>query len=287
MVYDDSEEYNALEDTGSTEYWQNEWENEKNQKEEEEKKLSEEVQLYYTCPKCGYTSKSKEMIELRYIDEIVSKLNSSICPQCGHKGLKIINKKDYEKLDKKFNEKKKHKKIDIKKEKLIVEENIRYDVQDLMDDLTKRILNGKMSPKFFVSIFCSLSLAIAKRYSKDLPGSIDIISYRRSILKLCDSVLDYYNVKEDAENILEGYDEDIQKNKLYLAEYKYYIDDDVHSMQEFELQERIEEYKSQDKLLSENEYLRRVEQDYQERRKKLEQKSDERIQKRTMRNLSI
>ena len=242
MEYNDmeDEEYDPLKDTGSTAYWMNEWEKEKEENEEEEKKLSELVDIYVKCtnPRCGYVSKSIKKVEYRYVDEIMQKYSNSKCPICGHKGFKLISKKEFEKLDaefkKKQHEKEKKEKLDIKKKLDVINSNIRDDVEDLMEDLNSRLIDGKMSPKTFVNIFYKLSVDIAKRYTKDIPGSLDP-AYYKAILSICDIALDKYNVKEDAETILRNMDDEIEENKLYIAEYEYYINDEKYSIADYEI----------------------------------------------------
>ena len=286
MEYNDMEndEDDSLKDTGSTAYWMDEWENEKKAKEEEEKKLSELVDIYVKCtnPRCGYVSKSIKKVEFRYVDEIMQKYSNSKCPICGHKGFKLISKKEFEKLNvefkKKQHEKEKKKKLDIKKKLEVINSNIRDDVEDLMEDLNSRLIDGKMSPKTFVNIFYKLSVNIAKRYTKDIPGSLDP-SYYKSILSICDIALDKYNVKEDAETVLGKMDEEIEENKLYIAEYEYYINDEKYSIADYEMSERIKEYEKSKDNLFKQERMKEIEEEYQDRRKELAEKADKRLVK--------
>ena len=71
MDENENVEYNPL-DMGSTEYWQNEWQKEKEEKEELEKKQNEEVDLYFKCnnPKCGYVVKTREKVKLKDVEDI-------------------------------------------------------------------------------------------------------------------------------------------------------------------------------------------------------------------------
>lgn len=294
MEYNDmeDEEYDPLKDTGSTAYWMNEWEKEKEEKEEEEKKLSELVDIYVKCtnPRCGYVSKSIKKVEFRYVDEIMQKYSNSKCPICGHKGFKLISKKEFEKLDaefkKKQHEKEKKKKLDLDKMKKAINSNIRDDVEDLLKDLESRLNTGKLSPKTFVRIFCKLSVDIAKRYTKDIPGSYDT-SYNKVILEFCDGALDKYNVKEDAETVLREMDEKIEENKLYIAEYEYYINDKKDSIYKYEKSEKEKEYKNILDNLSKQEIDRKLEEEFQDRKVELAEKADKRIERRRLRELSI
>ena len=119
-----------------------------------------------------------------------------------------------------------------------------------------------------------------------MPGSLDP-SYYKKILALCDTTLDLYNVNEDAETILQSMDKDIEQNKLYLAEYEYYINDDKYSISNFEMSERIAEYENMKGNIFKQEYLKEIEEDYQERRRNLEEKADKRLERRRLRELSI
>ena len=298
MFYDeiDEESYNPLEDTGSTAYWQNEWEKEKKESEEEEKRLSEEVDLYFKCsnPKCGYVTKTKEKIQLRYVDEIIASYKKATCPACGNKGFKQIEKKEYEKLEKEYklkeNKKKSEEEIDVKKIEIGIKKNIADDVEDLLEDLSIRLLDGKMSPKSFVNIFYKLSMNITTKYYKELPGGVDASTYnyfKKIFLNLSDRTLDRYNVQEDAELILQNYDIEIEANKEYLnelydAQYGYYINDEKYSIADFEMKERIEEYDNQKNNIFKQEVERQREEEYQERKKQFEEKYEKRMKNRDL-----
>lgn len=294
MEYNDmeDEEYDPLKDTGSTAYFMKELEEENEKKKEEEKKLSELVDIYVKCtnPRCGYVSKSIKKVEYRYVDEIMQKYSNSKCPICGHKGFKLISKKEFEKLDaefkKKQHEKEKKEKLDIKKKLDVINSNIRDDVEDLMEDLNSRLIDGKMSPKTFVNIFYKLSVDIAKRYTKDIPGSLDP-SYYKAILSICDIALDKYNVKEDAETILRNMDDEIEENKLYIAEYEYYINDKKDSIYKYEKSEKEKEYKNILDNLSKQEIDRKLEEEFQDRKVELAEKAQKRDERRKLRELSI
>lgn len=294
MEYNDmeDEEYDPLKDTGSTPYLMNKLKKEKEKKEEEEKKLSELVDIYVKCtnPRCGYVAKSKEKVEFRYVDEIMRKYSNGRCRKCGHRGFKLISKKEFEKLDaefkKKQHEKEKKKKLDLDKMKKAINSNIRDDVEDLLKDLESRLNTGKLSPKSFVRIFYKLSVDIAKRYTKDIPGSLDP-SYYKDMLSFCDGVLDKYNVKEDAETVLREKDEKIEENKLYIAEYEYYINDKKDSIYKYEKSEKEKEYENILDNLSKQEIDKKVEEEFQDRRIELVEKAKERDERRRLRELSI
>lgn len=286
MLYDNidniDDEYNPLEDTGSTAYWQNEWEQEKIRKEEEEQEKIKNFKIYF-CSNCGFVFDEKKVGNT--VEEVLkNQYKPGKCPYCHKEGcFKETLEKEINELKKKLKNKKK---TEQEKKKDIIEENIKDDVEDLLQDLSTRLMKGKLSPKSFVNVFYNLSVNIAKRYSKDLPGSLDP-SYYKNILALCDTTLDLYNVNEDAETILQSMDKDIEQNKLYLAEYEYYINDDKYSISNFEMSERIAEYENMKDNIFKQEYLKEIEEDYQERRRNLEEKADKRLERRRLRELSI
>lgn len=284
MAYNEEldEEYNPLEDTGSTAYWQDVWNKEKIRKEEEEQEKIKNFKIYF-CSNCGFVFDEKKVGNT--VEEVLkNQYKPGKCPYCHKEGcFKETLEKEINELKKKLKNKKK---TEQEKKKDIIEENIKDDVEDLLQDLSTRLMKGKLSPKSFVNVFYNLSVNIAKRYSKDLPGSLDP-SYYKNILALCDTTLDLYNVNEDAETILKSMDEDIEQNKLYLAEYEYYINDDKYSIPNFEMSERIAEYDNMKDNIFKQEYLKEIEEDYQERRRNLEEKADKRLERRRLRELSI
>lgn len=256
------------------------------EKEEEEEEVKEEYQKgIFLCEKCGYiideTSKDFDKNENKKIkrDE-----NGNIlkCPNCGAigKNLKRISKEEKEKILRKRRIKKE--KEEDRKLKL-ARENIKDDMLDLLEDLRYRLENDEISIKRFIALFINLSKRIIDRNAKDI--DIDWLEYRRAIFGMADAAIDLYNVKTDAESIIEDYDENIEEDKLYIAEYKYYIEDDKFAIADYEMQERIKEYdKMQDNLFKE-ERKKALEEEYQKRRIALEKKADDRIQRRIERSL--
>jgi len=283
-------EYEPI-DMGSTEYWKNVWEKEKQEQEDEEKRLNQEVDLFFKCknPKCGYVVRTKEKIKLKDVEEVIRLYENGKCPKCGNKGFKRIDKKEYEKLKVEFanKEKKKKSKEEVDKEKIEreIKKNIADDVNDVLKDLTNRLLDGKMSPKSFVKIFFDLSIDIAHRYYKCLPGGTDSSTYgyyRKNFLSLCDCTLDRYNVQEEAEYILQTYDIQIEENKEYLnelynAEYNYYINDEKYSILDFDMKNRIDEYENAKNNIFIAEHKKEKEAEYQEKKALFEEKYAKRM----------
>lgn len=256
------------------------------EKEEEEEEVKEEYQKgIFLCEKCGYiideTSKDFDKNENKKIkrDE-----NGNIlkCPNCGalRKYLKRISKEEKEKeLRKRRIKKEKEEDRKLK----IARENIKDDMLDLLEDLRYRLENNELDIKRFIAVFINLSKRIIDRNAKDI--DIDWLEYRRAIFGMADAVIDLYDVKTDAESIIEDYEENIEEDKLYIAEYKYYIEDDKFAIADYEMQERIKEYdKMQDNLFKE-ERKKALEEEYQKRRIALEKKADDRIQRRIERSL--
>ena len=106
-------------------------------------------------------------------------------------------------------------------------------------------------------------------------------------MEFCDGALDKYNVKEDAETVLREMDEKIEENKLYIAEYEYYINDKKDSIYKYEKSEKEKEYKNILDNLSKQEIDRKLEEEFQDRKVELAEKADKRIERRRLRELSI
>lgn len=256
------------------------------EKEEEEEEVKEEYQKgIFLCEKCGYiideTSKDFDKNENKKIkrDE-----NGNIlkCPNCGALG-KYLKRISKEEKEKELRKRKIKKEKEEDKKLKIARENIKDDMLDLLEDLRYRLENNELDIKRFIAVFINLSKRIIDRNAKDI--DIDWLEYRRAIFSMADAVIDLYDVKTDAESIIEDYEENIEEDKLYIAEYKYYIEDDKFAIADYEMQERIKEYdKMQDNLFKE-ERKKALEEEYQKRRIALEKKADDRIQRRIERSL--
>ena len=259
----------------------------KEDEDSDNKKKNEYEKGIFICEKCGFIIDETEKDFLKSNDNkrIKRDENSNIlnCPSCGtsSKNMKKITKEKKSELlrkRKKAREKEEQRNLDIAKE------NIKDDLMDLLNDLKTRVLDDEIDIKRFVVVFMNLSHKIVKRNAKDL--DIDWIEYRKTMLDSCQMVIDAYNVKADAENIMEEYDQDITQDKLYLAEYKYYIEDDKYSIANYEMAERIKEYENMEQSLFKKERERALEQEFQERRKILEEKANKREQRRIERAIS-
>ena len=256
------------------------------EKEEEEEEVKEEYQKgIFLCEKCGYiideTSKDFDNNENKKIkrDE-----NGNIlkCPNCGALG-KYLKRISKEEKEKELRKRKIKKEKEEDKKLKIARENIKDDMLDLLEDLRYRLENNELDIKRFIAVFINLSKRIIDRNAKDI--DINWLEYRRAIFSMVDAVIDLYDVKTDAESIIEDYDENIEEDKLYIAEYKYYIEDDKFAIADYEMQERIKEYdKMQDNLFKE-ERKKALEEEYQKRKIALEKKADDRIQRRIERSL--
>lgn len=253
---------------------------------EEETKKSQYEKGIFKCEKCGYIIDETEKDFEKTTNKKITRDNDGNilnCPNCGAsaKNLKKINKEKKEEIvrrRKRMQEKEEQRKIDVAKE------NIKDDLMDLLSDLKTRVLEDEIDIKRFVAVFMNLSHKIVKRNGKDL--DIDWIEYRKTMIESCQIVIDAYNVKADAESIMEEYDQDITQDELYLAEYKYYIEDDKYSIADYEMAQRIKEYENMEQSLFKKERERALEQEFQERRKILEEKAALREQRRIERAIS-
>ncbi len=237
----------------------------------------------FMCLKCRFIlDETKEPHKPR-LKDLLDK--DGKCPNCGKPILGnylVISK---EKMKKELENQKQKEKNKERKEKWELEdarENIKDDCMDLLNDLKERLINGKITPQRFVVLYLNLSYNIVNYYGKRLP--IDASEYRKIFLSLCDDVLKYYGDIETSQVILDEYDEsivedmstaeklalsykgDIKQDKLYIAENKFYFEEDKFALPAYEMEERIEEYdKLQDDIEREN------------RRKELEEKYQNRV----------
>lgn len=243
--------------------------------EEEEKKQVDEYGIF-VCLNCGEIideTETKPDINLKYSERLK-------CPKCGKKKFRKISKEKKEKL---LREKKRKEKDELDKTTQIAKENIKDDIVDLLEDLNIRLRDGKISKALFVSIAMNLSFKIFKRYGAnlDLPWA----DYRKNMIEMCNNSLQRYEIEENAEKILEEYDDNIEDDKLYQAELDYYINDISYSIPEYDYNKRIEEYEKLDEEIKDKENMKKIEEKYQEQLKQMAEKASRREQRRIERNL--
>lgn len=253
--------------------------------EDVEEKKEYQKSIFY-CEKCGYiideTDKNFEKEESK---KIKRDLNGNIleCPKCKASS-KYLKKIDKDKKAEILKKRKNKEERDKEKREEIERANIKDDLMDLLEDLSERLLNDEISSKRFVAIFMYLSKRIIDRNAKEI--DIDWIHYRKVLLSMCDNVLSQYKVNQSAEEILQYLDEDIEQDKLYLAELRYYIEDEKFSIADYEMQERVKEYEMQENNIFKKERERELEEQYQKRRVELEEKANIRYQRRLERSIN-
>lgn len=246
------------------------------------KKESEIVHFECINPKCDYIFEVKK--DLLEDDEFEEKLSEVTCPKCSGFGFKQVSEeKELEikkekikkaELKKKKKEAKKHEEY-IEKADEVVEYIIKEE-KKVFNDLSKKLMNKEITPQRFIALFYNISCKIiASRKKEYLP---DWFSERKKILDMGQNVLDLYNLKEDQEEIIEGYN--VQEDKIYTAYSEIYKDKDevinlyyneedmqkeILDSKKIKNQEAINELQSETKLL---EYMRKLEKEAQEREEK-------------------
>lgn len=283
---DEEEIDKKYESTSSSDYWSAVVRGEVEDPTEDEEE--EKVKPIFVCKSCGfmydlgnppkylhpfgYYLKNKEPLEVK-------------CPNC-HKIVlfETATKEEYEKYVEKQKKKKEEKEAKsqerIKARKV---EQIKDDLMDLAKDLKERLLNKEITPQRFVALFSYMSRNIVRRYGKDI--DIDWLDFRKTIYELSDGILEVYKFDEKSEKILEEYDDDIEQDELYKAEVGYYIEDNKFSIPEYELNQRMKEYKMQDQKIRSEEYKKEIEEKYQKRKLELLQKAEERQRRQKLRDI--
>jgi predicted nucleic acid-binding Zn-ribbon protein len=262
------------------------------------KKESEIVHFECINPKCNYIVEvKKDLLE----DAEFKKKSSEVtlievtCPKCSGFGFKQVSEEKELEIEKKIKEAE----LEIKKEKIKeaelekkkkeakkheeyiekADEVVEYIIKEekkVFEDLSKKLMNKEITPQRFIALFYNISCKIiASRKKEYLP---DWFSERKKILDMGQNVLDLYNLEEDQEEIIEGYN--VQEDKIYTAYseiYKdrdvvsdfYYKDEDVQKeileAKRLKDQEAINKLQSETKLL---EYMRNLEKKAQEREEK-------------------
>lgn len=249
----------------------------------------------YICLKCRYILDETKEPHKPLLKELLDK--DGKCPNCGNKiignYLCISEKKMKKEIAAQKNKERKKK---IREEKVLenAKKNIRLDCSELLIDLKDRLVSGKITKERFVALYLHLTFNIVKYYEKKLPEGkelpIDMARYRKTFIDLCDVVLNHYNFVEKSSEILNEYDEkiseaerlseeyqdDIQKDKLFIAQQRFLFDDDKFALPQYDLDEKMEEYNDNQEYIKNLEFDRRKEEIYQEKLQKYEGKIEER-----------
>lgn len=243
MLYDNidniDDEYNPLEDTGSTAYWQNVWNKEKEEKEELEKKLSEEVDIYFKCnnPKCGYVVKTKEKVKLKDVEDIIESYRKTKCPKCGHSGFKQIDKKEFEKSEKEFKIKEKDKDKEKNGDKKYIKRTIgkiQEELFNIKEELVNDLEHDKITPERFSALMVNLSFNLYKYYKKDnilMPFWSDFIPLVRNFARdasknALKKKYSYDELDNTLELVLIEYDDEVKRGDEIYLEYSKKIAED-------------------------------------------------------------
>lgn len=263
--------------------------------------LNDEYKIFL-CLKCRYIlDETKEPHKPR-LKELLEK--DGKCPNCGKPILENYLVISREKMKREIVAQKRKERMKKKKEELELDsarEDIKDDCMDLLYDLRDRLIAGKISPERFVAIYLNTAYRIVNHYGKKLP--IYASDYRRTFLSLCDDVLKYYNIVDESNIVLEGYDEeitqdmslaeklsfsykgDIERDKLFVAENKFYLEDDKFALPAYEMEERIEEYSKLQDEIERKTREKELEEKYQSRVVLYEKKLQERTLRRQERRL--
>ncbi|MDO4282636.1 MAG: hypothetical protein Q4D02_03290 [Clostridia bacterium] len=251
------------------------------QEEVKPNELDDEYKIFL-CLNCRYIlDETKEPHKPR-LKELLEK--DGKCPKCGKPILGNYLVISREKMKREIAAQKRKEYMKKKKEEWELEdarEDIKDDCMDLLYDLRDRLLDGKITPERFVVLYLNLSYRIVNHYGKKLP--IYASEYRKTFLSLCDDVLKYYHAVDESKIILEDYDEaitsdmsaaeklslsykgDIEKDKLFIAESKFYFEDDKFAIPAYEMEERIEEYNKLQDEINREQREKELEEKYQER----------------------
>lgn len=238
-----------------SEYWTyrvthpDEYKTEEQLEEEEEEKKALEVEPYgiFQCVACGFIiDEFQTKPDPR--KKLIERLNK--CPKCGKRKFRKISKERKKEIE--LQEKKKEKKQQIN-EAMIEREKIQTDVSDLLEDLTKNLLDKEITVTQFVNIFVRLSFRIANHIKKELP--MDWISYRKYLLLMSDDVLEHYEYARNSEQeylqyqeLLDNGKESVEKDTWYTAYEGKYIEDNEHSIHHMELSNRVDRTITEEQL---------------------------------------
>ncbi len=253
-----------------------------NENEEKQEKI------IFICSKCGFmydlSNPPKHYLPFNYY--VTSSDPSKVkCPKCGKKvDFQTISEEKYKEIVEKQEKKKEEKEAknqEAKRAKAIAQ--IKDDLKELAKDLKDRLFDKEITPKRFVAIFTNTSKNIVKRYNKVV--NVDWIDFRNSIYDISDGILGVYKEQEKAEDIIQEYQDDIEKDELYKAEMEYYIEDNKFAIPDYELRKRIAEYERVEKNIKNKEYKKEIEEKYQSRRNDLLKRAEERERRQKLRDI--
>lgn len=207
----------------------------------------ESKKVHFECPneKCNYLITVQE----EYLEEesFQEQINEIRCPKCNSTGFKKVSdekeieiqKKELEEKKKELKEKDKLEKIEMKEKANKVVEYIAKERKKAFDDLSKKLMNKEITPKRFVALFYNISYDIMVSRKKEYQP--DFLSERKTILKMGQTVLDLYNLKEEQEEIIEEYD--IKQDEIYEVYNAKYIHKNDLLYQEYIAENKYLDYK--------------------------------------------
>lgn len=200
----------------------------------EEEDIDEEIEvtIFYKClnPKCDYIATKKHKIPKSKVQDLVGSLAKGTCPKCGYHGFKLIDEKDYIRLEKesKLNEKKKEeeKPYDKKMVKITLDK-IKKDIQKIEYDLENMLAEDKITSKRYVALMYNLIFSEYKYYAKDGTFDFSMTDFKRLATDVSDTIIEKYNVKESLDSILADYIAD--KDLIYLKYTKLIAEESLLS----------------------------------------------------------
>lgn len=252
--------------------------------EEEDEEI--EVTIYYKClnPKCDYVASKKHNIPKSKVPDLVGSLAKGTCPKCGHHGFKLIDEKDYIRLEKeaKLNEKKKaeEKPYDKKIVKITLDK-IKKDIEKIEYDLENMLKEGKITPKRYATLMYNLIFSEYKYYVKDGTFDFSMTDFKRLATDVSEAIIEKYDVKESLDTALANYS--AEEDLLYLKYTKMIAEESLLSKDGRSLEETSREITTlQEKISIQEDLIRRAEEEtklqekYNEKRMKKEEKIAER-----------
>ena len=242
----------------------------------------------FLCLKCRYILDETKPPHKPRLKDLLEK--DGKCPNCGKPiagNYLAISKEKMKKEQLEKKRKERHAKLKLERELKRTREDIKDDCIDLLEDLRDRLIAGKITPERFVAIYMNAAYRIVHYYNGKLSKGNDLAiyasDYRKAFLSMCDSVLKYYHIQEDATKAINEYDDtidenttlaeklslqydgDIEKDQLFVAETKFYLEDDKYALPAYEMGERIAEYEKIQDEIEKAQRQKALEEKYQER----------------------